>query len=408
MAITLGFYESTQSIKSAGRMGARQTNQQKYTLNPLSTLKMSIIDQQGRLFGWVNVVDLFVVVLVCSTLVAGVAVVNPLSDDAEPAQRFATVDLGTHPNHIAAQVGEGDRMRIGARNMTVEDVYYSPRGNDSVKIFTRLRIPGEEVSNGVDNAVFYFDGEPLRPGSSIDFETATVSLTGTIVELETSGRELPTVRQSVLIETTVPSDLARSIVPGDSHQVSGKRIGEIVSVRQYPTSKPKQRRVLVGLTLKTIEQGGIQRFGTSPLRTGSTIVFVTDSTGFRGSVLRRGVLTNTGDADTITATIQLEGVNPLIARSIRTGMREEINGNTTLRVTGVSVNPATAIVESDDGQIYGRDHPRLKNVNITTEMTVRRFSGELNFHGEPIKENREIVIDFPSITVEGRIIEIDR
>ena len=60
-----------------------------------------IIDDEGKLFGLINVVDALVVLVVLAIVVAGIALIAvPGSEDT----RYATVDMGTQPDHVAGQI----------------------------------------------------------------------------------------------------------------------------------------------------------------------------------------------------------------------------------------------------------------------------------------------------------------
>ncbi|MGM0718641.1 MAG: DUF4330 family protein, partial [Halobacteriota archaeon] len=71
---------------------------------------MNVIDDEGRLFGVINVIDVLVVLFVVAVVVAGAALV--FSDDPEPEPNvettYATLDLGTHLDAIVEELNEGD------------------------------------------------------------------------------------------------------------------------------------------------------------------------------------------------------------------------------------------------------------------------------------------------------------
>jgi len=71
---------------------------------------MEILDEKGRLFGVVNVIDALAVLLVLAVVAAGAALVLGSEPEPEPefASTHATLDLGTQPDYIVAQLNEGD------------------------------------------------------------------------------------------------------------------------------------------------------------------------------------------------------------------------------------------------------------------------------------------------------------
>jgi hypothetical protein len=212
---------------------------------------------------------------------------------------------------------------------------------------------------------------------------------------------------TVLVETTTTTETASAVTPGDTYRVAGRTLGTVERVYRYPTPDPGQQRLLLGLSLRTIEIGGERRFGNTRLQTGATITFDTSAYTLEASLVERDTLAPPGDPTTVNTTVELRDVGPSVANNFYIGAAERINGSITARVTDIETAPAIAIVESDDGQIYGRDHPRLKNVTLAVELTARRDGDRLLFHGRPLREDRPILLELPTITVEGRLTDIE-
>jgi len=109
---------------------------------------MEILDEKGRLFGAVNVVDALVVLLVLAVVAAGAALVlggndstPDDSDELDLASTHATLDMGTQPEYIVAQLNEGDTYSPGGNdNLTVTDVHLEPRSNGDAAALLRVRL----------------------------------------------------------------------------------------------------------------------------------------------------------------------------------------------------------------------------------------------------------------------------
>ena len=78
---------------------------------------MAIIDEEGRLFGTVNIIDALVVLFVIAIAVAGVALVTGGSGDtdtdAEPVTRTIVFQTTDQPEYVANAIQEGP---VGASN----------------------------------------------------------------------------------------------------------------------------------------------------------------------------------------------------------------------------------------------------------------------------------------------------
>jgi hypothetical protein len=365
---------------------------------------MPIIDDRGRLFGKINVIDALVVLLVVGITIAGVVFVEPFAG-SEPATRHATIDFGVQESHVATLVEEGDEVSGGANELVVQDVHYDPHGEGGARVYARVKLSGRMVESETGNREFRYQGDSLRIGDEFELDTNEYSISGRVLDLDLRGRQLPVNETEVLVETVV--DGSTTVEVGDVYRSAGKQVGTVESIHRYPTADPERERLQVGLSIDAIDTGGGHRFGGTPLHSNRVIIFNTRSYTFNGTVIRRGSSEPRGRQSTIDATVELRDVDPSVTRSLSVGSTEEINEKVS-RVTNVTVEPATVVVESDDGQVYGRDHPRLKDVTLEMELATRQTDDRLYFHGHPIQADSTIILDFDSITVQGRITTIDR
>jgi hypothetical protein len=386
---------------------------------------MEVIDEEGRLFGVVNVIDALVVLFVLAVLVAGVAFVNPFGTDPEPATgdpepapsdpdvatRYATIDLGAQPAYIADRISAGDTATFPGQpgNLTVTDVYAAPgRKPDTTAAVVRVRITGRLVDRpGRDTASFAFGGSRLRSGQNLAFSTLEYNASGTVTAVETSGASFDRNATRTVLTTTLPTATADTITTGDMMRIAGRTVATVESVRVYPTADSGQRRVQLGVTLQTIERGGRTMFGDRAIRVGSAMPITTEQYALNGTILTRGSLTPPGTVATTTVRVELEGVSPDIANSLRVGMTETTRGETLARVTDRRVENATVILTSERGEIFAREHPRKKDVTLTVELATRRTASGLQFHGRALQTGTGVVLDFESVTVRGTVIEIE-
>jgi hypothetical protein len=217
---------------------------------------MPIIDDEGRLFGTVNIIDALVVLFILALVVAGFALVfgGPTS---EPATRYATVDLGTHPGFVAEQVSPGDQLAEDAEgNLTVTDVYYTPGSDGQVRVIARMELQGS-ISDGSET--FQYAGQPLQQGSDVNIRTPDYEVAGTITRLDQNGTTLRTAETPVRLTTTLSAESAATIAAGDTVTVANREVATIDAVEVAPTGDPTQRHVTVGATLQTYAGDGSQR-----------------------------------------------------------------------------------------------------------------------------------------------------
>ena len=148
---------------------------------------MPVIDDEGRLFGTVNIIDALVVLFVLAVAVAGFALLSG-GTPSEPATRYATVDLGTHPDFVADQVSAGDQLAEDADgNLTVTDVYYTPGSDGQVRVIVRAELQG---SVSAESETFQYTGRALQRGGDLPIQTPDYEVTGTVTRLDRNGTAL--------------------------------------------------------------------------------------------------------------------------------------------------------------------------------------------------------------------------
>lgn len=365
---------------------------------------MDILDDQGRLFGLVNVVDAIVLFLVAVVVVAGVAfVLQPEPEPTEPAPPetdtvTAVLDLGSQPDYIADRINKGDAYSpAGNSNLTITDVYVGPGGGDA-RVLLAVELEGPLSEDAIT-----YDEAPLRFGRQLTVRTDDYQVDGRIRDVGT-GLNRGTTR--VVVNDTVGSSIASAIRTGDAYTLAGREIASVESVEVFATGDPDQRRVVLGLSLQTVDLGGGPLFGSTAIRQGAYVPFRTDHYGFSGQVRRVGAAELPGEPASRTVTLEIEIVNPEIANSLHPGMTETVAGQTNARVTAVGTRPATVLIRGQDGQLIYGEHPSRMDVTLTTELSVRETDTGPTFKGRSLQLGRTVHLDLGTVTIEATVVEI--
>jgi len=363
---------------------------------------VNLIDDDGNLFGVLNLVDALVVLVVLAVVVAGVAfVLSSGSDDTAPdtATRYATLDLGTQPAYVATLVTEGDTVAPSdAENLTVTDVYATDT-DDGRHLYARVRINGTS-----DDAVTY-DGDPLRVGRDLSLTTPDYAADGTITAVDDANPDLPTDETDVLLRTNLSADTADAIRRGDEYRIDGRTVG---TVRSVTASRTGDGRTLayVGVAYRTYRASDGSRFAGRPVREGVTLPLETDAYAFEGEVVRVGATEPRGAPATRTVRLEIEGADPDLADGLRSGMAERVRGETVAELTSVETEPSTMVLTSQDGNVYRRDHPVEEDVTLTADLRVRETNAGLRFKGGTLRQGRTVALDFGTVTVEATVVEV--
>ncbi|WP_336000623.1 DUF4330 domain-containing protein [Halorientalis halophila] len=364
---------------------------------------MTLIDEEGRLFGRVNVVDALVVLVVLAVVAAGIALVTGGSEppssgtdtDAEPETRYATVALGPQPTWLASAVQTGENVSLGGADgtATVTDVHLTGAPDGQVGVFARVE---------------YVAGTPaLRTGATVPMAGDGYRAEGQVRAVEANRSTLRTESTAVVVTTTLDPTAAAAVEAGDRYTVGNHTLATVESVTSRPARRNGERRLRMSLTLRTLTVDGEPHFADRGLRVGSRIPFHTsDVADLNGTVEQVGSLDPAGEPAPVTMTLSWENVRPEVADAIAAGQVETHRG-ATARVTDVSTEPATFVRSNEAGELFVREHPRNLDVTLTVRATARRHGSELRFHGRPLTDGETVALEFDSITLRGTVLDVE-
>jgi len=367
---------------------------------------MNVIDDQGRLFGRINLVDALVVFVVLAVLVAGVAfALSSGSSDTTPdtTTRYATLDLGIQPAYVTTLVSEGDVADADsgdAENLTITDVYATDT-DDGRHLYARVRLNGT-----LDDDIVTYRGDPLRVGRNLDLTTPDYSTGGTITAVDASNADLPVGPTDVLLRTTLAADATDEIQATDEYRVDGRTVGTVRSVTAYRTGEPGQVQAYVGVTYRTYRASNGPQFAGTTVREGATLPLETDAYAFEGEVIRMGATDPRGRETTRTVRLKIENADPDLADGLRSGMTERVRGDTVAELTNVAVEPSTMVLTSQDGNVYRREHPVEEDVTLTADLRMRETNAGVQFKGSSLRQGRTVTLDFGTVTVEATVVEV--
>ncbi|WP_435176501.1 DUF4330 domain-containing protein [Halorussus sp. AFM4] len=159
---------------------------------------MDLIDDKGRLFGTVNIIDALAVLLVLAVAAAGTAFVLG-ADDTESAatqhQTTVTLRITDVQPYVADAIPEGpvDTDRIGAvTNKSVrptEVVVADQNGTLHVRDHPQKRTVTLDVAlnTTVENGEPTFAGEQLEVGRQLTLDFGRVTVTGNVTRVADSN-----------------------------------------------------------------------------------------------------------------------------------------------------------------------------------------------------------------------------
>jgi len=341
---------------------------------------MEVIDDEGRLFGAVNVVDALVVLLVLAVVVAGVALVVFDSEEPTPTDTtYVTLDLGTQPAYIVEELNEGDTYSPSSNaQLTITDVHLTPQDGNT-KVIVRAELVGTPSDGGIA-----YDGAPPRLGRTLTIATNRYQVDGQIRAVGGSDT-LARADRTVVLRDRIPAADARALAAGDEIRVAGRTVATIEDLAVYATNNPDQHIVYLQTTLATHRQQNEARFGGQPVRRGQTIRLPGDGYTIAGTIERVGGGLARDDADVlIQETIDIETADRLAE-----GDAAVVAGNTTATVEHV--------------ELYGTTNPERKRAFIGLSLDTVGHGERPRFGQTPIQTGRSITFRTPEYTISGPI-----
>ncbi len=368
----------------------------------------SVIDEEGKLFGVVNVIDALVVLFAVAIVVAGLALVVPSGGDET---RYATIELGPQPAYTAEQISTGDEWETSGGSLQITDVYMFPTDSDEgdVSVIVRAAVNGTAIETEDDEAseTIQFAGEPLRYGQELEIQTNEYVVGGTVTRIDESGESLSVESETFVLETEIDSSTAAEVSVGDEYRVGDRALLTVESLTVYATGEEETRRLVLGVTAEARQDGETALFGDRPLRSGSTVPIQTGSYALSGSVVATGTLEEPGTPATREVTVEVEGLSPSRASAIDVGAVEEIRSTQTAEVVSVDDRPAETVIESGDGFDIV-EHPRDRDLTLTVELAVQeREDGTIGFRSEQLRIGEDLTFELTGTTVTGEVTAID-
>lgn len=432
---------------------------------------MPIIDEKGRLFGKINVIDAAALLLVLVFVVAGAAY---LIDTSDPATVHAQVEARDVPTELAALLTPGTEVADG--DVVVTDVRSVQTTADSERVYAKLRITAED-SDGIlrlgqtqitpgatlplqvdgrsiqadilltdtsEDLVYLAQGVPflfasqdvalpvqeairmgqtgvfedlhlleldgshvvptgsslgdvyvwgtasrltpasqgsgsasIAPGASGTFSFPARSLQGTFLPVP---QETPPVQEQTIDVTVSASGSGQGTLPpvavvGDQETIGGQAIAEVDDVVRLQGASVLTdedqitTQLQIDLTLQAVEARGELLWKGEALINGRTLTFHGTQSVFSGQIT---AIDHPGTPRTTSnVTLLIQEVPQWAAGQLDAGDTEATAAGTPLlSITDVAVEPSQLLVTTQDGDVFERDHPSLRDVTLNATVFV--------------------------------------
>ena len=241
---------------------------------------MAVIDEKGRLFGVVNVIDALVLLLLLAVIVAGVAlVVGGEDEDPEPdptaETRYGTLAFTVPMESDVASIERGETLsaRSGEEELAVEDVYRSFSHNGSVHVVAKVSYNGSLTTGG---AVRY-------GGDAVELRTESYAFRADVLAVDEEEMTIPTRTERVVLLANVSRATASGVDVGDTATIGDTEVATVTAIEERSRSDDRTR-LAVGVELTVWDREPVATYNGTPLRLGNRITIVTDRTLLSGEI----------------------------------------------------------------------------------------------------------------------------
>ena len=245
---------------------------------------MEVLDEEGRLFGRVNIVDALVVLFAVAVIVAGAALVfgdSPAptpepGGDTEPEPEERTLYVTLLATGDTATALDAEEVQLDGTSANITDVHRTP----GPRSYLRVALNGTESEGR-----FQFGDSHVRVGDTYTV-TNNVTRTGSRVVERDVAPEFDDQTTTVTVETTVRTPLAEAVSEGDEQQVGNETVLEITDTETTQVNDT-HADLQATLDLETRAVDDTPYYGGRPVRLGRELTVGTDEYEFAGEIIAR-------------------------------------------------------------------------------------------------------------------------
>lgn len=238
---------------------------------------MAIVDEKGRLFGIVNIVDLVVVVGLLAVVAGGLFLVTSGDEtdsepEPEPVETEAILVFSGENPWVVEQMEQRGTVLAGKNgfNVTLDEQYVAGNTSGTVDGAFAATIEGNR---------------PIQPTETVQLDGEQVSIKTRVVTV--GDADLDTERTPMSVTTRVPAAVAANVNPGTDLTVADQQVGTVTDVAVLGTNGDNTT-LHIGVELDTVSLGTQRYVGTTPLAVGSKLHLSTAELDVTGRISRVG------------------------------------------------------------------------------------------------------------------------
>ena len=409
---------------------------------------MKLIDEKGKLFGKINIIDFLVVLFLLCILPLGYFGYKILTKEPEVTRgefieiegdyQFIKVrpellshisvgdkELGPDGEVIGEIVGLGQsepykyKFDIGGGQAIVKETA------DLRQLKVRLRLKA-----AVQGSSLYYNNRVIKVGSPLEFKTSSFILTAVpFIPLE---KEKVKVKEERIIDLFVTlkdldEDTLKKVSVGDKElNENGEVIAEILSLGKIEDSSlefnlgggnfvmgedGRKRQISTKMRLKCqvqVENNNKLYFKDKEVEHSTLIEFETDNYKAKGLIAKTFEIISPLKEKWILLQVKFSNVVPEVAKVAQKGDIEKDSAEKTIvRLNSIISNKPAPMLALQGGQIVGLNHPSYKELTLSLDVRCTLKEGVYYFKNYPVKMGNNIIFTTDLYSILGVIIGIE-
>ena len=149
-------------------------------------------------------------------------------------------------------------------------------------------------------------------------------------------------------------------------------------------------------------------FAGTRFRVGDSLTINTDEYSAKGPIQRLDEDGSDLNTEYITTEVKLTNIDQDVAAGISEGLTQTSHGEPLVTVQSVTTQPAEVVLQSEDGNIYLREHPTNRDVRLTVELRPIETESGNRFHNSPLRIGQQLRLDLGTTTVTGTVSELSQ
>ena len=360
-----------------------------------------LIDEKGRLFGKLNIVDVIAVLIVLLVIVAGLKFLY-----SEDEKQWTTMDIVareqvvTDKLFVGKTIEKGDSVVAEVLSVTVVPSERAETGLGSTKnIYLTLRILASR-----DNKELYFMGQQIKLNSEIELAFQDIVFEEAVVTgINTSRYD---VNRSVSINLgVVDQSTIRKLEDGTEFKdFSGSYQGRVLDLEVIPQGD-SGKQVIVHAELACERIGNRIYYQKQLLRINNELYLSADDLELKGTIIDTDY--EKAKEEVVNVLVVAAGLEPYVAEAISVGDTETgYNSRVLAEIVDVEISPSEMVVIAESGEVLRQENPVLKDAILEVEVTAELVEKSYMFHQSELKVGNSFRFDSPRYSIRGEIVQV--